>query len=117
MRRAAAGIYNEMLKDNKEVILPKAVPSVEHVYHVYAIRSRKRDVLFKELNAQGIGAIIHYPIPLHLQKAYAGLGYKEGDFPVAERVAKEIISLPMYPHIKKTEIKFVTDTIKKVLQG
>jgi dTDP-4-amino-4,6-dideoxygalactose transaminase len=116
MRVEAAQIYNKLLKDVNEIILPPVLPFVEHVYHVYAIRTKSRDALFAKLKDEGIGAIIHYPIPLHLQKAYAGLGYKEGDFPVAERVAKEIISLPMYPHIKKAQIKFVADIIKRAVK-
>ena len=62
-----------------------------------------------------MGAVIHYPIPLHLQKAYSDLGYKKGDFPVAERVAQEIISLPIYPYMKDKDIKFVVKLIKEVV--
>lgn len=117
MRQRAAKIYNAFLKDNEEIITPYVLPSVKHVYHVYAIRTKKRDELCQRLKEKGIGVIIHYPIPLHLQKAYRNLGYQKGDFPVAEEIAQEIVSLPMYPHLKKTQIKFIADIIKRVIKG
>jgi len=115
MRQEAAKEYNSKLKEVEGVIPPYVKPGVKHVYHVYAIRTRKRDQLFQELINNGIGAIIHYPIPLHLQKAYSNLGYKKGDFPVSEKVSQEIISLPMYPHLKKSQISFIVETIKGAL--
>lgn len=117
MRRKAAGIYDEFFKNIDGIIIPHAANSLRHVYHVYAIRVKKRDKIARALQERGIVAIIHYPIPLHLQIAYKDLGYKRGDFPVAETVAQEILSLPMYPHIEKKQIKFVTDTIKGALSG
>lgn len=115
MRIKAVSIYNEYLKGIDGIVTPYVDTSVKHVYHVYAIRSSKRDMLVNTLKDNGISAIIHYPIPVHLQKAYAHLGYKIGDFPVAEKVSPEIVSLPMYPHIKETQIKFVAETIRKVM--
>jgi dTDP-4-amino-4,6-dideoxygalactose transaminase len=117
MRREAAAIYNALFKDMPEVVIPFVAPGATPVYHVYAIRTPKRDLVFQQLTKQGVGVIVHYPIPLHLQKAYQELRHKRGDFPVAERVSEEIISLPMYPHIKRTQIKFVVDNIKKVLKN
>ncbi|MEW6075316.1 MAG: DegT/DnrJ/EryC1/StrS family aminotransferase [Candidatus Omnitrophota bacterium] len=114
MRQKAAGIYNALLKGS-DLILPHVGPSVTHVYHVYAIRTKKRDVLFQEFAKNKIGVVIHYPVPLHLQKAYAGLGYHTGDLPVSERVSQEVISLPMYPHLKEADIKKVVKVIKSVL--
>ncbi len=115
MRQKAARVYNKFLKDVNGVITPYAAPFLEHVYHVYAIRTKRRDEVFQRLKEKGIGVIIHYPIPLHLQKVYKELGYQKQDFPVAEKVAKEIISLPMFPHIKTSQIKFTADTLKKIL--
>jgi len=111
-RQEAADIYNEFLKGVKEVITPYTWPSVKHVYHVYAIRTKLRDKLCQVFKDKGIGVVIHYPVPLHLQKAYKELGYKSGDFPVSETVAQEIVSLPMYPQIEESQIKFITDVIK-----
>lgn len=117
MRQEAALIYNMHLKNIPQVITPFVSDDVKHVYHVYAIRIKNRDLVCQRLKDKGIGAIIHYPIPLHLQKAYKDLGFKQGDFPVSEEIALEIISLPMYPHIKKQDIKLVADIIKKYLKN
>lgn len=113
MRQEAAAIYDRLL-ENSKVTIPFVGSCVKHVYHAYAVRSKKRDDLMQKFKERGIGSIIYYPLPLHLQKAYEELGYKQGDFPVAERIAKEIISLPIFPHIKNKQIKFVADTIKEV---
>jgi dTDP-4-amino-4,6-dideoxygalactose transaminase len=115
LRRQAAGIYNCYLKNMGRVVTPYVKDSVRHIYHVYAIRSKKRDELFNRFKANGVGTVIHYPIPLHLQKAYENLGYKSGDFPIAEMLAKEVISLPMFPHIKESQIKFIVKIIKEIV--
>jgi dTDP-4-amino-4,6-dideoxygalactose transaminase len=117
MRGNAAKVYNAHFKSVKDVITPYVRPDVTHVYHCYVVRMPRRDRVFEVLNEKGVGAIIHYPIPLHLQKAYEGLQYKKGDFPVAEKVCSEIMSLPMYPHIKETQIKFIVNTIKRALRS
>jgi len=117
MRQKAALTYNKLLSGVDGAVTPYAAGDVKHVYHVYAVRVKNRDEVFRKLKEAGIDAIIHYPIPLHLQKAYQGLGYKQGDLPVAETVAKEVISLPMFPHIQKTQIKYVVDTLKKLVRG
>ncbi|MCU0652508.1 MAG: DegT/DnrJ/EryC1/StrS family aminotransferase [Candidatus Omnitrophica bacterium] len=114
-RQDAAGIYNKYFK-GVDVITPCVADFSGHVYHVYAIRTKRRDEVCEAFKKRGIGVIIHYPIPLHLQKAYSELGYKSGDFPVSERISEEIISLPMYPHIKKQQIKIVVDVLKGVLK-
>lgn len=116
MRRSAANIYDRLLKGTGGVIIPYVSSDVRHVYHVYAIRIKNRDEVYMRLKENGIGAIIHYPIPLHLQEAYKGLGYKRSDFSVSERVAQEIISLPMYPHLKEAEIKFVVKALRDSLK-
>lgn len=117
MRRKNARIYNKLLKEADGVITPYASDFVKHVYHVYALRLKRRDDICKKLQDKGIGALIHYPIPLHLQAVYRNLGYERSDFPVAEKIANEIISLPMYPHLKEAQIKFVVKAIKDILSS
>ena len=100
-RQAAASRYQEMfgaLADDR-ITVPFEAPWSKAVYHLYVVRVQNRDELMKELAAAGIGIGIHYPIPLHLQTAYKQLGYEEGAFPVTEKIAKEILSLPMYPQL------------------
>ena len=116
-RQEISGVYNKFLKGIDAVITPYESPSVKHVYHVYAIRIKKRDELLKAFHTKGIAAIVHYPIPLHLQKAYKELGYRRGDFPIAEKVSQEILSLPMYPHLKEAQVKKICNIIKKVSHG
>ncbi len=114
MRQAHASTYNNLLEEQKSVITPFKAENRDHVYHVYALRVKKRNLVFEELRKNGVSAIIHYPIPLHLQKAYSELGYKKGDFPVAEKVADEIISLPMHPFLNNEEIEFVVEQVLKL---
>jgi dTDP-4-amino-4,6-dideoxygalactose transaminase len=117
LRIRIAGLYDKLLGDCQEVVLPYRSGALRHVYHAYVIRTKRRDILFKRLRDKAIGTIIYYPIPLHLQKAYQDLGYKEGDFPVSEAMAKEVISLPIYPYLQDKQIKFVARTIKEALRG
>jgi len=98
-RRAAAARYAAMLSDVPEVRLPRVRPGNEDVWHLYVVQVAERDRVLAELGAVGIGAAIHYPTPLHLTAAYAGLNYRMGEFPVAEAAAGRILSLPMYPHL------------------
>jgi len=111
-RRHIAEWYKEFLRDGP-LKLPQEDKDSLHVYHLFVIQTDNRDALKKNLEEKGIFAGIHYPIPLHLQKAYAYLGYKAGDFPVAEKVSKKILSLPMYPELKKEEVEFICERIKK----
>jgi len=113
MRIKNAELYLKLLKDNKNVILPKVKSDCKHVFHLYVIRVKCRDELMEYLKSQGIDVLIHYPIPIHLQEAYRDLGYKEGDFPVAEKVAKEIISLPMFPELTSAEIEYIVEKINE----
>jgi dTDP-4-amino-4,6-dideoxygalactose transaminase len=99
LRRDRAVEYNSLLADNEALSLPYEPSWSRAVYHLYVIRTRDRAGLMNQLKVAGIGTGIHYPIPLHLQTAYASLNYREGDFPVAERVAAEIVSLPMFPQL------------------
>jgi dTDP-4-amino-4,6-dideoxygalactose transaminase len=99
-RRERAGEYNRLFVAAEEVVVAPFEPAWSRaVYHLYVVRIGDRDEMMKHLLKAGIGTGIHYPIPLHLQKAYASLKYRRGDFPVAERIAGEIVSLPMFPQL------------------
>lgn len=117
MRVKAAKVYDRLFNEVGSVVIPYVWPLARHVYHVYAIRTPKRDNVFTQLNDKGVGAIIHYPIPLPLQKAYQELGHHVGDFPVAEKISREIISLPMHPYLTEEQIEFVVNTVKEVLDA
>jgi dTDP-4-amino-4,6-dideoxygalactose transaminase len=117
LRQKNARIYTDKLKDIKGIVVPYEADYSQHVYHIYAIRVKDRDRVIEELAKEDIGVLVHYPIPLHLQEVYKTLGYKTGDFPVAEKVAKEVISLPMYPHMQENQIEFVARTLKKIIPG
>lgn len=114
-RRTCARTYNMLLKDCLSVTLSKEVDYSYHVYHVFAIRTLQRDFLQKELLRRGIQTNIHYPIPIHLQKGYSSLGYKKGDFPQAEQIANEFLSLPIFPEMTINQISLVTNNIKEIL--
>lgn len=105
-----AKLYNYYLQ-NVPVIMPKIFPGYEHVFHLYVIRTNKRDELASYLSSKGISTQMHYPIPIHLQPAYKELGYKKGAFPVSEKLANEILSLPMFPELKEAEIKYISNQI------
>ncbi|MEO0095254.1 MAG: DegT/DnrJ/EryC1/StrS family aminotransferase [candidate division WOR-3 bacterium] len=112
-RRQNAYYYNELLNGIDKIITPKEMDYGKHIYHLYVVRVPDRDGFMKFLKENGIGTGIHYPKPLHLQKAYNHLGYKEGDFPVSEKCANEIVSLPMFPELTKHEIEYVCSKIKE----
>jgi dTDP-4-amino-4,6-dideoxygalactose transaminase len=111
-RRENAALYDELLSDVEEIVLPVEEEYARHVYHIYAIRTKERDELMAQLNQAGIGCGIHYPVPVHLQEAYRHLGHKAGDFPVAERSALEFVSLPMYPELTPEQIRAVVTAVK-----
>ena len=103
-RRECAHYYDKLLRDvNAPVVLPYVAPWSRPVYHLYVVRAGARDRLREDLAAAGIEAGIHYPIPLHLSKPYDVFGHKPGDYPVAERSAAEVLSLPMYPQLTKSQ--------------
>lgn len=113
-RRNLTQRYHELFAEAKDsVIIPQEPTYSKGVFHLYVVRVRDREALQAHLTAVGIGTGIHYPVPLHVQKAYAHLGYKNGDFPVTERVAKEILSLPMFPQLQAEQQKQV---VGKVLE-
>ena len=94
--------------------VPARAAGQDHVYHVYAVRVRDRDWVRKVLGEQGIQTGVHYPIPVHLQPAYAGLGYGRGAFPVTERLAEETLSLPIFPEISEAQISQVSDALIRI---
>ncbi len=116
-RRSAAERYVSLLRDVPNVRLPKVAPGNEHIWHIYAVRvpGTVRDAVMKSMQAVGIGVGVHYPVPIHLQGAYAALGHKAGDFPRAEAQAAEMISLPMYPEISADQQAQVADALKRAL--
>ncbi|MGB9255755.1 MAG: DegT/DnrJ/EryC1/StrS family aminotransferase, partial [Candidatus Korobacteraceae bacterium] len=109
-RRAHARRYSELLAP-LGIEVPVEAPNTRHVFHVYAIRVPDRDRVQKELQAAGIATAIHYPIPVHLQKAFAQLGYKPGDFPISEQLAATVLSLPMYPEMSEEQLREVVETV------
>ena len=110
-RRAHAALYTELLLDSP-VTPPQEMDYARHVYHIYCIRSKDRDGLQQALNDKEIQNGIHYPIPVHVQKAHADLGYKQGDFPLTEQVSDEILSLPMCAELTDDEIRQVVEAIQ-----
>jgi dTDP-4-amino-4,6-dideoxygalactose transaminase len=114
-RRRAAQWYSECLRGISGVALPRTAAWAEPVYHLFVVRVAERDRVLASLKEAGIDAGIHYPVPLHLQPAYRHLGYREGDFPVTEQVAHEIISLPIYPEITKEQVDRVCQALRQAL--
>lgn len=114
-RRAAAARYDALLGELDGVRLPRTAPGNEHVWHLYAVRVPHRDTVLADLNAAGIGAGIHYPVPVHLQPAFRELGHAPGDFPVAERAAREILTLPLFPQITEEQQVRVAEALAKAL--
>ena len=115
-RRAAAARYDELLSDCGAVVRPRTLEGNQHVWHLYPVRVPDRDRVLKELQVAGIGAGIHYPVPLHLTAAFAGLGYPEGAFPVAEQAAREMLSLPLFPEITPAQQERVASVLFSALQ-
>lgn len=115
MRNDVAAHYGKLLKSAEGVVTPAIQKDRTHVFQTYAVRLPNRDKICEAMKAKGVSVLIHYPVPLHLQEAYADLGHKMGDFPVSERIAKEILSLPMFPHMKKDQVEYVCTTLKELL--
>ncbi|HET7037836.1 MAG TPA: DegT/DnrJ/EryC1/StrS family aminotransferase [Thermomicrobiaceae bacterium] len=110
-RRQHAARYSRLLAGSG-VMLPPVMPEVEPVWHLYIIRTRARDALRAYLGERGIATGIHYPIPIHLQPAYTELGYREGDFPISEAAAQEMLSLPMYAELQAEQIDYVAEAVR-----
>lgn len=117
-RRSLAHRYHELFANTKnDVVLPVEAAWTKGVYHLYVVRVQDREALQAHLAEAGIGSGIHYPIPLHLQKAYEHLGYKKGAFPVTERVAGEIVSLPMFPQMTSEQQQEVVESVEELLKA
>ena len=114
-RRAAAARYDERLGDVADLRLPVTDARNEPVWHIYQVRIPRRDDVLEKLHAAGIGAGIHYPVPIHLQGAFASLGLGEGSFPVSEAAAREMISLPIFPGITEGQQDQVVDALRAAL--
>jgi len=112
-RRAAVARYNQLLADSG-VERPREMPWARHVYHTYTLRSQDRNGLQAALQAEGIQTGVHYPVPVHLQPAYADLGYGRGAFPNAEEAASQVLSLPLYPELSPRALAEVAAAVKKV---
>lgn len=114
-----ARLYGQYLEDVAELELPAFEKAEEfsHVFHLYVVRARQRDGLLNFLRGKEVFCGIHYPIPIHLQEAYKDLGHVKGDFPVAEKAAREIISLPMYPELTEEDIRYIAESIKQFYAG
>src|SRR5437660_4194088 len=115
-RRSNAAEYTRLLQQVPGIMPPHEPEGCEHVYHQYTIRSERRDALQQHLAARKIASTVYYPHPLHLQPLYAQLGYKSGHFPHAERAAKEVLSLPMYPELRKDQISRVVEAIAEFVK-
>jgi len=118
IRRTCARRYGELFPPQiDKIILPHESPLNKAVYHLYVIRVKNRDQLQAHLANANIATQVHYPTPLHLQRAYATMGYKEGDFPVTEKAATEILSLPMYPQLEPQQQKVIVQELLDLLLG
>jgi dTDP-4-amino-4,6-dideoxygalactose transaminase len=113
-RRAHARFYNAEL-DNTQLQLPKEMPANRHVYHLYVVRTPHRDNLQKQLLQAGVHTGVHYPVAVHMQPAHSDLGYKRGDFPVAEAAADTVLSLPMFPELTADQRSTVASCVNQAL--
>ena len=114
-RRKIAELYGELLKNNPNLIIPFEAPHSKHVYHVYAIRVPNRDNVMASLAEKGIACGIHYPIPMHLQKAYLSSELLTPSYPIAELCASQFLSLPIFPEMTKEQVEYVIDAIDPLL--
>lgn len=116
-RRSNASLYKKFLKETEQVLLPYELPGAKHAHNQFTIRVKERDKLLAFLKSKGIGAMVYYPISLHLQNALASFGYKQGVFPESEAAQNEAISLPIFPELQQKEIEEVCAAIKEFYQS
>ena len=116
-RQQAAAYYDKVFASNEKVLIPCRAPHSTHVFHQYTLRVRgaDRDSLREGLAEKGIPAMIYYPVPLHQQKAYLDPRYKDGDFPIAERLAACVLSLPMHTELDEEQLEYITSTVTELL--
>lgn len=115
-RQEIAAFYNAELKDTDGVSTPSSLPNAEHVFHQYTIQVENRDAVYQALTDADVQAMIYYPIPLHLQGLHKELGYTQGAFPVTERVASKVLSLPIYPELTAEERQTVVNAVKNAVR-
>jgi dTDP-4-amino-4,6-dideoxygalactose transaminase len=108
-----ARLYNTALENVGDIRLPSTASGATHVYHLYVIQSDRRDALQQFLQSRGIGTLIHYPVPPHLQKAYASLNFRRGDYPIAESLAHTCLSIPLWPGMNETHVEYVANAISE----
>ncbi|MBU0484848.1 MAG: DegT/DnrJ/EryC1/StrS family aminotransferase [Proteobacteria bacterium] len=114
-RRHNAALYHKLLKNIKGITLPTQTENCLPVYHLFVILVDDRNQVMTALNEKGISAALHYPVPLHRQKAYAEMNLEEGSFPVAEECARKLLSLPMFPELTKEQITYVCESLKEII--
>jgi dTDP-4-amino-4,6-dideoxygalactose transaminase len=117
LRRKHALRYNKGLSASGEIVTPIEIDYARHVYHVYAVQVEGRDGVMRQLEEKGVACGVHYPVPVHLQEAYATLGHAEGAFPVSERIAHKFLSLPMYPELTEAQIDFVIEAMAEAVNA
>ena len=113
-RRRNAALYSELFVGS-DLVTPTETPGATHAYHLYVIRTPRRDALLAHLHQQGVGAAIHYPIPIHLQPFYSDGGFRRGQFPVTERVCEQVLSLPMFPEMRVEQVQYVAESVNQFL--
>lgn len=116
-RRTIAEQYSNLLAEVGDLILPFTDPRSEHVFHLYVVRTQYREQLRDHLQMDGIQTLVHYPIPIHLQEAYAHLGHESGDFPIAEKIAECCLSLPLWPGMDKREVAEVATSVSRFFES
>lgn len=115
-RQELARLYSKALNGIGDLILPVTAPEATHVYHLYVVRTAYRAQLQEYLSQKGIGTLIHYPIPPHLQKAYQHLGFQQGDFPIAENLADTVLSLPIWPGLQHEQIEYIASSMREFFE-
>jgi dTDP-4-amino-4,6-dideoxygalactose transaminase len=113
-RREAAARYRTLMSDNEAITLPYVPNGSKPVFHLYVVLTKERDAVQKELTLAGIGTGLHYPVPLHLQKAYAHCHFRKGAFPITERLAEDLLSLPMFPHLTQEQQSQIATTLSRL---
>jgi dTDP-4-amino-4,6-dideoxygalactose transaminase len=116
-RRENAALYEELLADCAPVTLPKIAEGNVSVYNQYVVRVPDRDVVVEKLRSANVGCEIYYPLSLHKQACFQGLGYREGDFPVSEQAEAEVLALPIFPELSQEQIRYVADRLRWAVGG
>ena len=115
LRIRKADLYLKLLGEEEKIRLPIKRDGARHVYHIFAILVPQRDLVLSKMKQKGIHCGVHYPVPIHLHPSYRHLGYKNGDFPIAENIAQSEISLPLFPELKDEELEYVVENLKEIV--